>query len=131
MNFLADAATSPPLRSLFLICDYLPWRIEVVSSLPSLFVTVYDVLHAIYSSLRTPLSPAEWSFFASDQKQFDILQSFEDRLNTIPDSDARDDQRPEAVRRIDCLIGRTSLLGIEQISAEKMEDFAISWEYPP
>ena len=125
---LAEAATSPPLPSILLICDNLPWRIRVLSSLPNLFVTNYDVLQAIHVSLRTPVIPAEWPLCRTPQDREVILQTFERRIRRLSSESARAEERAKSVRRIDCLMGMTKLVRI--IPSEDPEVFVMVWGWP-
>ena len=125
---LAEAATSPPLPSILLICDILPWKIRVSSSLPNLFVTNYDVLQAIHVSLRTPVVAAEWPLCGTSQDREVILQTFEGRVRRLSNEFVRTEERARSVRRVDCLMGRTRLVRI--IPSEDPEVFVMEWGWP-
>ena len=125
---LAEAATSPPLPSILLISDNLPWQIRVLSSLPNLFVTNYDVLQAIHISLRTPVVHAEWSLCKTQQERDVILQAFERRIRRLSSESARAEERARSVRRIDCLMGMTRLVRI--IPSEDPQVFMMEWGWP-
>lgn len=125
---LAEAATSPPLPSIFLVCDNLPWKIRVSSSLPNLFVTNYDVLQAIHVSLRTPVVTAEWPLCGTPQDREFILQTFEGRVRRLSNEFSRAEERAKSVRRVDCLMGMTRLARITP--SEDPEVFVMEWEWP-
>lgn len=125
---LAEAATSPPLPSILLVCDNLPWRIRVSSSLPNLFVTNYDVLQAIHVSLRTSVVPAEWPLCRTQQDREVILQTFERRIRRLSTESARAEERTKSVRRVDCLMGMTKLVRI--IPSDDPEVFVMEWGWP-
>jgi len=125
---LAEAATSPPLPSILLICDNLPWKIRVSSSLPNLFVTNYDVLQAIHVSLRTPVVLAEWPLCGTSQEREVILQTFEGRVRRLSNEFARAEERTRSVRRVDCLMGMTRLVRITP--SEDPEVFVMEWGWP-
>lgn len=129
LDFLAEPATSPPLPSLLLVCDELPWQIEVRPSLPNLFVTVYDVLETLNWNLRSRVSNPEWMSFETQQEG--VFAAFEERVNGIPDAQEREEQRAKSIRRIDCLMGRTRLLGAYCDDPKRPEVLAISWDTPP
>ena len=122
---LAEAATSPPLPSFFLVCDNLPWRIRVSSSLPNLFITNYDVLQAIHNALRTPMVHAEWELCRTSEDRDTILQTFQRRIRRLSSESARAEER---VRRIDCLMGMTNLVRITP--SEEPEVFVMEWGKP-
>ncbi|KAF9648784.1 hypothetical protein BDM02DRAFT_3095886 [Thelephora ganbajun] len=125
---LAEAATSPPLPSILLVCDNLPWKIRVTSSLPNLFVTNYDVLQAIHVSLRTPVVAAEWPLCGTPQDREVILQTFERRVRRLSNEFARAEERTRSVRRVDCLTGMTRLVRI--VPSEDPEVFVMEWRWP-
>lgn len=124
----SEAATFPPLPSILLVCDNLPWRIRVSSSLPNLFVTNYDVLQAIHVSLRTPVVPSEWPLCKTPQDREVILQTFERRIRRLSTESARVEERAKSVRRIDCLMGMTKLVRI--IPSDDPEVFVMEWGWP-
>lgn len=125
---LAEAATSPPLPSILLVCDILPWQIRVSSSLPNLFVTNYDILQAIHVSLRTPVVPAEWPLCRTQQDREFILETFERRVKRISNDFARAEERAKSVRRIDCLMGMTKLVRV--VPSEDPGVFVMEWGWP-
>ena len=125
---LAEAATSPPLPSILLLCDNLPWKIRVSSSLPNLFVTNYDVLQTIHVNLRTPVVPAEWPLCGSPEDQQVILQTFERRVRRLSNEFARTEERTRSVRRVDCLMGQTRLVRITP--SEEPGVFVMEWGLP-
>ena len=125
---LAEAATSPPLPSVLLVCDNLPWKIRVLSSLPNLFVTNYDVLQAIHVNLRTPVVASEWFLCGTPQDREIILQTFERRVRRLSNEFARAEERARSVRRVDCLMGMTRLVRITP--SEDSEMFVMEWGWP-
>jgi hypothetical protein len=55
------AATHPPAKVMKIVAAGLPWSITVEPTTTSLpFVTVLDVLHALYTSLHKPIKQAEF-----------------------------------------------------------------------
>lgn len=125
---LAEAATSPPLPSILLVCDNLPWKIRVSSTLPNLFVTNYDVLQTIHVNLRTPVVPAEWPLCGSTKDQEVILQTFERRVRRLSNEFARTEERARSVRRVDCLMGLTRLVRITP--SDDPGVFVMQWGWP-
>ena len=125
---LAEAATAPPLPSITLVCENLPWNIRVLSSLPNLFVTNYDVLQAIHVNLRIPVVAAEWFLCGTPQDREVILQTFERRVRRLSNEFSRAEERARSVRRVDCLMGMTRLVRIAP--SEDPEVFVIEWGWP-
>ena len=126
-SILAEAATSPPLPSILLVCENLPWNVRVLSSLPNLFVTNYDVLQAIHMNLRIPVFAAEWFHCGTPHDREVILQAFERRVRRLS-NEFQAEERARSVRRVDCLMGMTKLVRITP--SEEPGVFVMEWEYP-
>jgi len=125
---LAEAATAPPLPSILLVCDNLPWNIRVLSSLPNLFVTNYEVLQAIHANLRIPVIAAEWFLCGPPQDREVILQTFERRVRRLSNDFGQAEERAGSVKRVDCLMGMTRLVRI--VPSEESEVFVMEWGWP-
>ena len=125
---LAEAATAPPLPSMLLVCDNLPWNIRVLSSLPNLFVTNYDVLQAIHVNLQIPVVAAEWFLCGTPRDREVILQTFERRVRRLSNEFPRTEEKARLVRRVDCLMGMTRLVRVAP--SEDPEVFVMEWGWP-
>ena len=101
------AATHPPAKVMKIVAAGLPWcTIVEPTTTPSPFVTVLDVLHALYTNLHKPIKQAE--FDAVSQSHRDLIsKAWHHRLDKIPfPSDAKT-ERARGVRRMDFLLGKT------------------------
>jgi len=124
MTLLSEQATYPASPSITLLTEALPWSITVTTK--STFVTVYDVLQALHSSLRLQVTPVEWASL-SRAAQDVIATSFHKRIGAFSDRTKRDKQLAKGVRRLDFLAGRTRLYGISPIGG-KPGGFRVHWE---
>jgi hypothetical protein len=107
---LATPASSPPLPALALRVGGLPWlftaRPDAGRSPPgNAFVTVQDVLLAIYFHLRTAVKGDEYEAVDRSRKT-EIFRAFEQRVATDPV------QRGRGLRRVDFLFGRLRAQGL-------------------
>ncbi|KAH9988447.1 hypothetical protein BJV74DRAFT_463970 [Russula compacta] len=106
---LSAPATNPPLPSLELRIGGLPWILSVRPdgglSSRSGYVTVQDVLLAIYFHLRPAVTASEYNA-TSKSKKMEIIRAFERRVA------ADRSQRNRGVRRADFLGGRFHALGL-------------------
>ncbi|KAF8489068.1 hypothetical protein F5888DRAFT_1210243 [Russula emetica] len=106
---LAAPASSPPLPSLALRVGNLPWMFtaypDTRHSPGNAFVTVQDVLLAIYIHLRTAVKGDEYEAMSKSRKA-DIFRAFESRVGTDPV------QRAKGLRRVDFLGGRFRAQGL-------------------
>lgn len=130
---LSAPATNPPMPSLTLVSDLLPYVVTVnpgsIVSVPSpymapgaplprngQYVTVGDVLAALYSTLRLPVSRAEIGALAPAPAQTAALaRAYEARLSRVEDARERHVEREKGVKRIDWLIaaGATRFAGLK------------------
>lgn len=110
---LQEPATQPPLQSLTVICpDLLLWDIPVKSSsiYVNAFVTVEDVLTAIYSNLRTPVNTIEYEKRCPDKDA--VCRAFYARANRIRDPVRQQEEIGKGVKRVDFLKGFTTFNGL-------------------
>jgi hypothetical protein len=102
-------ASCPPLPSLALRVGDLPWLFTVFPdaghSPGNSFVTVQDVLLAIYIHLRTAVKGDEYEAMSKSRKA-EIFRAFESRVGTDPV------QRGKGLRRVDFLGGRFCAQGL-------------------
>lgn len=128
---LSAPATSPPLPYLELLADCLPYRIVArpgtVVSHPSpymapgaplpradnSYVTVGDVLSAIYSTLRLAVSRAELAGVPA-VKAAALAAAYEARVGRISDARERHVEREKGIKRVDWVIaaGTTRFHGL-------------------
>ena len=106
---LTTPASSPPLPSLALRVGDLPWLFTVFPdtdhSPGNAFVSVQDVLLAIYGHLRTAVKGDEYEAMSKTRKA-EIFRAFESRVGTDPV------QRGKGLRRVDFLSGRFCAYGL-------------------
>ena len=102
-------ASSPPLPSLNIRIGDFPWEFTSIPnaghSAENAFVTVQDVLLAIYFHLRTAVSRDEYEAMSRSRKT-EVFQAFESRVGT----DLA--QRGKGLRRVDLLGGRFRAQGL-------------------
>jgi hypothetical protein len=136
---LGEPATHPPTPQMTLLCDALPFPIVVrpgtvasadsaygshIVPLPAVnaygapahaaqFVTVHNVLVAVYAALRVALTPEEYAALAPAQ-QAALGAAMHRRVGAVADAAARERERRKGLKRIDFLIaaGRTRFAGL-------------------
>ena len=121
---LSEPAIHPALPTITLVTEALPWSITVTAK--SSYVTVYDVLQALHSSLRLQVTKVEWASLPRASQNI-ISTSFHKRVDGFSDRTKREKQLGKGVRRLDFLVGRTRLLGISPLG-EKPSVFKVHWE---
>jgi hypothetical protein len=128
-SILEQPATSPALCSMTLVSNLLPYPITVHSGLvayppspyfgtpmgiPSGFVTVRDVLTALYIFLRRPMSVAEVAALYPFGQAAWLALAFQSRVLRITNDGERLLEHQKGVKRIDMLIaaGKTLFSGL-------------------
>ncbi|EGO04024.1 hypothetical protein SERLA73DRAFT_27426, partial [Serpula lacrymans var. lacrymans S7.3] len=110
---LAEPATSPPLQSLTLLNQSLPWELTIrPTSSVTPFVTVQDVLHGVYRFLRLSVNSAEYSMLPSKDHQMRVNLAYHARCNRSPSKDIYDEESKKGVKRVDFLMGQNKLMGL-------------------
>ena len=112
---LVRYACEPPLPVMILGSDYYPWLIEARSSNPT-GVTLHDLLLAIWTSMMTQISAADyWNIEMDEVSRDRIAQAFDIRCG----SDMV--QRGAGIRRVDYLMGRVLLKGLVRLKDGSFE----------
>jgi hypothetical protein len=106
-----EPATNPPLRFITITMPYLPWTIKVHASNGS-YITLEDVLEAIYQSLRTNITTSEFNSFSSENDQRRAAGAYQQRYRRQRSTRVYEEEKRGGMRRVDFLMGRTRFLGI-------------------
>jgi hypothetical protein len=90
-----------------LVSAGLPWTTSVEPSTTSMqYITVLDVLHALYNNLHKRVKQPE--FDTTEKSYRDLIsKAWFRRLDQIPHDSERTKEGEKGVRRIDFLLGRT------------------------
>ena len=126
VNFLLlyEPAIHPASSTITLLTEALPWSVTVTAK--STYVTLFDVLQALHSSLRRQVTKVEWASL-SRASQAVIATSFHKRVDGFSDPVKRGKQLGKGVRRLDFLVGRTRFFGISAFG-EKPGVYKVHWE---
>ncbi|EJF55821.1 hypothetical protein DICSQDRAFT_113850 [Dichomitus squalens LYAD-421 SS1] len=117
-TMVCEPATYPALSSLVVMCEHLPWAITVVPTPHALwaapYVTVGDVLHTLYRTLR--LGVTEYELDALEPATRDrIHRAYVSRYRRIAHPRDRETEKAKYVKRVDYLCDRTSFLGLSPV----------------
>lgn len=107
-----EPATQPPMRSILIICPQLKqWDpIEVTAARSNgEYVTVVDVLTAIYDHLRSAVSHSEYATCTERQA---VDAAWLARWIRIQDAELRAAEKMKGVKRVDFLLGQNRFLGL-------------------
>lgn len=110
---LSQPATDPPTPAssrILLRSDKFPWPVVVGSSRNgrSPDITNLDLLHSLYETLLTRVTPQEWEALGTGSRaQRKVTQAYEQRCTRLGGG------WEGGVRRVDWLHGKTRLIGIE------------------
>ncbi|KAJ7615943.1 hypothetical protein FB45DRAFT_801563 [Roridomyces roridus] len=112
---LLEPAVYPPQRALTLITPHLPWDIPVRAA--GNYVTVADVLHALYNTLRANITPREFAALGADRNKRRVTQAYVQRYERLRGrrrSEYREEKR-QGVKRVDFLMECTAFMGISPV----------------
>ncbi|EIM89293.1 uncharacterized protein STEHIDRAFT_76247 [Stereum hirsutum FP-91666 SS1] len=127
---LAAPATFPPVPSIVLQCPSLPWNITVepsptASPNSAKFISVQDVLDALYSNMRTPVKEAEFKALAPAMGKA-VSDAFEKRWRAFVNGMEREKERGKGVKRVDFLVGKTRVDGLNKTSGTKDDSWVFN-----
>jgi hypothetical protein len=114
-TFLTQPATMPPLPSVTVRIETLPWSIIVLPSqpdAPDAYVSAWDVLEAIHRQLGEVVTPGELGELPSEEMRSLVWAVFQHRAWTSPDPWTREIELRAGPRCIDMLLGYTRFLGL-------------------
>ena len=97
----------PPLPFMRLYHAQLPWYIEVEAQNPS-GVTLYDMFCAIHQCMMTPIQhPDYYNVEMSEEARNQVRDAWAARCLTL-------EERQQGIRRVDYLMGRVVMEGIQK-----------------
>ncbi|KAJ8696707.1 hypothetical protein PTI98_006554 [Pleurotus ostreatus] len=108
---LSEAATIPPLPSISLISQHLPWKIEIKPAAGH-FVTVSDVINEIYRALRLTDSKTEYAALPSAAARQRVTDAYSHRCARTPDANAKQAEMRKGFRRIDFFVDENRFMGL-------------------
>ncbi|KZT07068.1 uncharacterized protein LAESUDRAFT_699456 [Laetiporus sulphureus 93-53] len=114
---LAAPATQPPLPSLTIICDLLPWSITVTPAPASALsprpqcITVGDVLGTVYRTLRLAVSDVELNYLPHEVRER-VHAAYHTRCRIAPDERTRMIEKSKGVKRVDFLMEARRFVGL-------------------
>ena len=115
-TLVAEPATNPPLPALAIICEHLPWTITITPTPNAIwtapFVTVGDVLHALHRALCLGVTDPELNVLGPAQRDR-VHDAYVRRYRRAPGA-ARDMEKAKGIKRVDYLMGRVIMEGIQK-----------------
>lgn len=118
-NELNEPATAPPVPSMTILSPYLSWSIKVTPtgysrSRDSYYVTVWDVLSAVHSSLRKSVHQAEYDRLGRGSPYENrVRKAYHGRYTMYPHhSSAYQEEKMGGVRRVDFLAEYVKFMGL-------------------
>jgi len=106
---LEEPATQPSIHTITLVIDKFPWRLTVQPT--KHYVSVRDLLEALYCFLRHPVLPSEYNTLPTQTLKDEVSTAFRNRCGSAPSKEARE-QYQKGVTRVDFLRGRTRFMGL-------------------
>lgn len=112
---LFEPATYPGTPHLRINCSNFPWILDIICKTTN-FVTVFDVLSQLYTSLRLTVSAEEYDA-ESYQSQRQIATAFHQRVNRDPWTSSVEEKK--GLKRVDFLRGRNRFMGLSRTQLGK------------
>ncbi|KAF9501627.1 hypothetical protein BDN71DRAFT_725398 [Pleurotus eryngii] len=112
---LSEVATRPPLPSITLVSQYLPWKLEIKPTIRD-FVTVSDVINGMYRALRAAVSKAEYAALPSLAARQQVTDAYSHRCARILDPSAKQVEMQKGLKRIDFFINKNRFIGLSSTS---------------
>ncbi|EAU89741.1 hypothetical protein CC1G_07466 [Coprinopsis cinerea okayama7 len=113
---LDEPATTPPLKSLTLKSEILPWHIRILPSHRRSYVTVGDVLDQLYSTLRSNLTQMDYDALHSSEKAA-AIRAYEQRYRRFRSRSEYSREKAGGMKRVDLLMGHTRFMGLSRTKA--------------
>ncbi|KAI9458763.1 hypothetical protein HD554DRAFT_2139124 [Boletus coccyginus] len=107
---LDEPATQPAMHTMTLVINQLPWRLTTKPT--KHYVSVRDLLEALYCFLRHPVLPSEYNMLPMQALKDEVSTAFHNRCGSAPSTAAADEQYKKGVKRVDFLRGRTRFMGL-------------------
>ena len=105
-----EPATQPSMHTMTLLIEQFPWRLVVPPT--KHYVSVRDLVEALYCFLRHPVLPSEYSALPTQKLKDEVSIAFHNRCGRAPSKEAADEQYQKGVKRMDFLRGRTRFMGL-------------------
>ncbi|TBU47110.1 hypothetical protein BD309DRAFT_534586 [Dichomitus squalens] len=113
-----EPATHPALPSLAISCAYLPWTIIVIptpgAAWSAPYVTVGDVLHTLYRTLRLGVTQHELGAVEPALRER-IHASYVSRYRRVAQPAERESEKVKFIKRVDYLCDRTAFSGLSPV----------------
>jgi hypothetical protein len=111
-----EPAVYPPQRTISITTPHLPWTITATAS-NGRFVTVADALNALYRSLRTNITAAEFNTLGTQKLARRVTEAYTRRYMRFLGHRGYAEEKKEGVKRVDFLMGCTKFQGLSPTGA--------------
>ncbi|KAJ6566745.1 hypothetical protein B0H19DRAFT_1138511 [Mycena capillaripes] len=110
-----EPAVYPPQLAISIVTPHLPWAISVAAS-NGRYVTVSDALNAIYRSLRTNITPAEFHSLGTEKLKRRATEAYTQRYMHLRGHRGYAEEKKQGIKRVDFLMGCTKFRGLSATS---------------
>ncbi|KAJ7023642.1 hypothetical protein C8F04DRAFT_1133850 [Mycena alexandri] len=115
-----ESATYPPETALTLITPHLPWAV-IVAAANGCYVTVSDVLNAVYCSLRVNVTTVEFLTLGTNKLKHQVSEAYRRRYERLRGHRGYREEKQLGIRRVDFLMGYTKFKGISPASGRSSD----------
>ncbi|KAF8192250.1 hypothetical protein K438DRAFT_1675147 [Mycena galopus ATCC 62051] len=110
-----EPAVYPPQPTISIVTQHLPWTITVAAS-NGRYVTVSDVLNALYRSLRANVTASEFSALGTQKLKRRATEAYTHRYMRLQGHRGYAEEKKQGVKRVDFLMGCTKFRGLSPTS---------------
>ncbi|GJJ15455.1 hypothetical protein Clacol_009733 [Clathrus columnatus] len=110
-NQLDAPATNPPVQSMSIVCDALPWTMTISAS-DGYTLTVRDVIEGLYRGLRSKAKKEDWERLRSTTARRRVRRAWISRYNRHHSFRDRAYEESQGLRSVDFLGGSLAFKGL-------------------
>ncbi|KAF8162161.1 hypothetical protein K438DRAFT_1909830 [Mycena galopus ATCC 62051] len=111
-----EPAVYPPQPTISIFTQHLPWTITVAAS-NGRYVTVSDVLNALYRSLRTNVTASEFSTLGTHYLKRRATEAYTNRYMRLQGHRGYAEEKKPGLKRVDFFMSCTKFRGLSPTSA--------------
>ncbi|EIW61920.1 uncharacterized protein TRAVEDRAFT_35348 [Trametes versicolor FP-101664 SS1] len=113
-----EPATTPRVASIIIVSEHLPWQITVNpnpdAAWAAPYVTVGDVLYALYRALRMGVTAAELHLCDLNHRER-VHATYHARYSQVARADERATEKNKGIKRVDFLCGARKFVGLSLV----------------
>ena len=99
------------MKYMTIISPHLPWSIKVHAT-NAHYVSLQDVLEAVYRTLRINLTQSEFASLPTEKDRRRATRAYEERYRRHRSQRSYEEEKRAGMKRVDFFMGRTRFVGL-------------------